>query len=97
VLPEGVPGDYNSNGVVDAADYVVWKNAGSTATLPNDSTPGVVDASDYATWQANFGKTSSGSGSLSDHAAVPEPALFGVLAVALFGSIFARRPAGRCR
>ena len=53
----GMAGDYNANGVVDAADYVAWRNASPTATLPNDSTPGVVDSSDYATWKANFGKT----------------------------------------
>ena len=39
-----VAGDYNDNGVVDAADYVVWRNAGAAATLPNDPTPGTVDA-----------------------------------------------------
>ena len=25
ILPAGLPGDYNSNGVVDAADYVLWQ------------------------------------------------------------------------
>ena len=36
-----LPGDYNQNGVVDAADYVLWRKNNNTAiTLPNDSTPG---------------------------------------------------------
>ena len=26
--PPGVPGDYNDNGIVDAADYVLWRNGG---------------------------------------------------------------------
>ena len=33
VVPAGVAGDYNNNGVVDAADYVVWRNAGASDTL----------------------------------------------------------------
>ena len=28
ILPGGVPGDYNGNGVVDMADYVLWRNGG---------------------------------------------------------------------
>ena len=72
-LAAGIAGDYNNNGVVDAADYVVWRNAGATDTLPNDSTPGAVDSTDYATWKANFGKT-PGSGVELSGSAVPEPA-----------------------
>ena len=49
----GQTGDYNNNGVVDAADYVLWRNGG---TLQNDPTPGV-QPGDYAVWRANFGKT----------------------------------------
>jgi hypothetical protein len=91
--PGGVAGDYNNNGTVDAADYVVWRNASPTATLPNDPTPGTVDASDYATFKANFGKT-AGSGAGLDGGAVPEPAGV-VLALAglLIASGFRRRTA----
>ena len=55
----GVPGDYNDNGDVDAADYVVWrKNLGQPIALPNENvTPGMVTQEDYATWRANFGAT----------------------------------------
>jgi hypothetical protein len=70
----GIAGDYNQNGVVDAADYVVWRKNNNTATtLPNDSTPGT-DQTDYVVWRAHFGQTTPGaaSGSLSD-ATVPEP------------------------
>lgn len=70
-LGAGVIGDYNDNGVVDAADYTVWRDAlGTGATLPNDATPGIVDTTDYAIWKLNFGM-SAGSGAGS---AVPEPA-----------------------
>jgi hypothetical protein len=51
--PGGQTGDYNNNGVVDAADYVLWRNGG---TLQNDPTPGV-QPGDYTVWRANFGKT----------------------------------------
>jgi hypothetical protein len=67
-----VNGDYNQNGVVDAADYVAWKeNLGTTNTLPNDTTPGSVSQADYDIWRMNFGSTSGGGAAL---AAVPEPA-----------------------
>ena len=49
--PPGVSGDYNGNGVVDMADYVLWCNGGP---LQNDPTPGV-QASDYDYWRSRFG------------------------------------------
>jgi hypothetical protein len=72
--PPGLTGDYNNNGGVDTADYVVWrKNLNQSVTLPNDSTPGTVVQADYDVWRANFGNT-SGSGAsavLSTDAAAP--------------------------
>jgi hypothetical protein len=66
----GVPGDYNNNGTVDGADYVLWRKGGP---LQNEvDTPGTVDAADYAAWRARFGNT-SGSGAGASSAAVPEP------------------------
>ena len=54
----GVAGDYNGNGVVDAADYTVWRDhLGQSFTMPNDATPGVVGALDYDVWKINFGAT----------------------------------------
>ncbi|TWT85963.1 Glycosyl hydrolase family 76 [Posidoniimonas polymericola] len=50
-------GDYNDDGVVDAADYTVWRaSVGSPAgTLPNDADGGVIGSAQYQTWRANFG------------------------------------------
>jgi PEP-CTERM motif len=75
----GVPGDYNNNGTVDAADYVAWRKGG---TLSNEvDTPGTVNAADYTEWRARFGNV-SGSGSGLGAGAVPEPssALLALLA-----------------
>ena len=66
----GVAGDYNNNGVVDAADYVLWRDGGN---LQNDSSPGV-QPEDYNVWRANFGKTLAPGGGAALSAAVPEPA-----------------------
>jgi autotransporter-associated beta strand protein len=88
--PVGVAGDYNGNGVVDAADYVLWRNGGP---LQNEvSSAGTVDAQDYVEWRARFGNTSgSGSGSLLNSAGVPEPATVGLLVLALVGFAAAGR------
>jgi hypothetical protein len=41
-------GDYNNNGIVDAADYVVWSKGQA--------------GGDYNLWRSNFGELVSGSG-----------------------------------
>ena len=56
----GIPGDFNANGIVDAADYTIWRDGNSS-----DST-----TAGYALWVANFGQ-STASGSGADH--IPEP------------------------
>jgi hypothetical protein len=74
-------GDYNNNGVVDAADYVLWRNnLGSPTSLPNDDTAGV-GQDDYTRWRLHFGQT-SGAGATVSGAAVPEPSTLVLLALA---------------
>ena len=76
--PPTLTGDYNGNGIVDAADYIIWrKTLGSTTDLRanGDNTgasAGKIDQADYLAWKSNFGHIASGAaaGSL---AAVPEP------------------------
>jgi hypothetical protein len=69
-FPHGVPGDYNGDGTVNAADYALWRKGGA---LQNEvDTPGTVNAADYTAWRARFGNT-SGSGSGLVSTAVPEP------------------------
>jgi glycoprotein endo-alpha-1,2-mannosidase len=72
-VPVPVPGDYNQNGIVDAADYTVWRDhLGQTYSLPNRSSllSGPVSTADYTYWKSQFGQH-AGSGAAS---AVPEPA-----------------------
>jgi len=94
-LPSGgLPGDYNEDSTVDAADYTVWRNMlGTSLALPNENpdalTPGVVDQEDYDFWKSQFGAT-AGSGSLVA-GNVPEPASAGLLAIGLF-ALLAGRP-----
>jgi hypothetical protein len=80
-VPGTLPGDYNNNGIVDAADYTVWRdNVGSTASLANDSFSGTIGQARHDQWIANFGWT-AGSSSI-DNAVVPEPSplLFATIA-----------------
>jgi T5SS/PEP-CTERM-associated repeat protein len=89
-------GDYNDNGLVDAADYVLWRNLlGSTVDPRADGDAnGVVDAVDYNIWRANFGAVAgSGSGaSLSATAVVvPEPASGVFLMTSLGLAVMSRR------
>ena len=83
----GVPGDYNANGTVDAADYVVWrKNLGTSNDLPNDRIGGVVGPTHFEQWRAHFGQTAGTGASLAATRAsdaIPEPA---TIALLLLGS-----------
>jgi hypothetical protein len=61
VIDAALPGDFNCNGIVDAADYVVWRKVLRTISTQTD----------YNTWRTHFGQT-AGSGFSSSNS-VPEP------------------------
>lgn len=89
-------GDYNGNGVVDAADYVVWRDslgatgAGLAADANGDN---LVSQADYEIWQANFGDTIESSAGAGSASAVPEPssAAMVVLGVCVAAASLRRR------
>lgn len=75
-LRVAAPGDFNADGFVNAADYVVWrKDAGAYA------------AADYDMWRAQFGRTpGSAAGAGSNGAtAIPEPTLMSLVLIAASG------------
>ena len=73
------------NGIVDAADYTLWRNNfGSAMSLPNDPTLGV-GQDDYQRWKDHFGQT-AGSGVSSGVApSVPEPTTLVLIIVTAIG------------
>jgi uncharacterized protein YkwD len=79
-------GDYNGNGIVDAADYTAWRDTlGSTTDLrangDNTGTSvGKIDQADYAIWKSNFG-AHFGNGAAAT--TVPEPASAVLMAIGL--------------
>jgi hypothetical protein len=80
-----LPGDFNTDGTVDAADYIVWRN-GLRASYTQ---------TDYDIWRANFGRSAAdialgattGSSS-SATPAVPEPNGLSLLALGLISVVF---------
>ena len=82
IVPPELPGDYNQNGVVDAADYVLWRK--NPAGFGGDP-------AGYNDWRDNFGAMSgSGSGSLS-RGAVPEPSTLAILSLLFSAVLWSRR------
>jgi hypothetical protein len=72
-----VPGDFNHDGFVDTADYIVWRSGlGTTYTQ-----------ADYDAWRANFGQGSGSGTALSfgeaQSSAVPEPTSICLLGLAI--------------
>jgi hypothetical protein len=90
-VADHIAGDYNRNGVVDAADYVVWRKAeGSATNLAADGNlDGTVDDLDYSIWRANFGAIAASSLAAASRvphrlAAVPEPTSAALAVLAVF-------------
>jgi gluconolactonase len=79
-------GDYNGDGVVDAADYTVWRDTvGSTTNFAADGDSAgdskhVIDQADYDYWLGKF-QVTFGSAAASS-STVPEPGALGLAIVA---------------
>ncbi|HMO86799.1 MAG TPA: hypothetical protein PKC18_17960, partial [Lacipirellulaceae bacterium] len=79
-------GDFNGDGVIDAADYTVWRNAfGATGLEPfapgDGNGDGQVDIEDYAIWKTQYG-TSTGASATEPATSLPEPSSFALLGLA---------------
>ncbi|MEX2168350.1 MAG: hypothetical protein WD851_03495 [Pirellulales bacterium] len=93
ILSISLPGDYNADGAVNAADYTVWRDGlgGATYTL-----------SHYDQWKQNFGAVSPGiaagmgaAGTSNLHAAVPEPSGMAITLIAIAACTTIARGFGR--
>lgn len=76
--PDRVAGDFNSDGLVDAADYTVWRDAlGSTA-----------DSGAYRSWQIDYARGPAEAAPT----AVPEPTTAAAVALVGVAAFTGRRP-----
>lgn len=72
-------GDYNFDGMVDAADYTVWRDSQNSTTLAeaDGNGDGVVNNADLAIWRNSFGMSASAVAT-----SIPEPTAAVLLAFA---------------
>ena len=85
-----LPGDYNFDGSVDAADYTVWRDAAGQTGLgiPADgNNDGIVNQGDFDLWKSHFGP---GQGETTA-TALPEPSALGLFFFAMASCCCAAR------
>lgn len=80
--PTPIPGDFDSDGDVDGADFVIWQTnfpatSGHVLATGDADGDGDVDGADFVVWQTNFPYT-PGPGT----SPVPEPAAWSLLLAA---------------
>jgi hypothetical protein len=87
--PAVLAGDYNQDGVVDTADYVVWRaHLGAPAgSLPNDVDGGIIGQAQYNTWLAKLGNTEASLSPALEQRGVSESASWLLLVLAMTGSL----------
>lgn len=88
-----LPGDFDGNGVVNAADLAVWQNAFGVNALADADGDGDTDGRDFLVWQRNVGMTWQSMGSLAAAITVPEPS--GILLGGMFLAAVLLRRNGR--
>jgi hypothetical protein len=81
----GLAGDYNNDGLVDSADYIVWRKTLGQVGIglaADGSGNGAVGPEDYEVWSKGFGGADLPAASLAA-LQVPEPAAAALLALGL--------------
>ncbi len=85
-LTPAVAGDYNRDGAVDAADYIVWRNNVGTANpLPNDPIGGTIGLAHFDQWRVHFGQSAGSSSGAGVNGGLPEPTTFVLIVIATAG------------
>jgi hypothetical protein len=74
-----LPGDFNGDGKVDAADYVRWRKTNGSAAA-------------YNTWRANYGRVSGFGAGAVQAAAAPEPTTILLLTFGFVIALVRARP-----
>jgi hypothetical protein len=78
-------GDYNADGIIDTADYIVWRKAFGQSGInlaADGNADGEVDDDDYAIWRQHLGRSAPGGASHDEGA--PEPYTFALFTIGLF-------------
>jgi hypothetical protein len=84
VGPQTLLGDYNENGIVDAADYSTWRNnVGTTNPLANDAIGGRIGSAHYQQWRTRLGHSDSSGAGLGSGIPTPEPAALPIVGIVL--------------
>lgn len=94
-----ITGDYNRDGIVNIADYTLWRdNLGATVSPAGSGADGdmsgVIDAGDYTEWKNNFGSTMPAAvvgGLIASPIPEPQTLVTSALTVAVCGAASRRR------
>lgn len=99
VVESGLTGDYNGDGIVNLADYTIWRDTlGSTG--PGLAADGngdeEVNGLDYDVWKSHFGESSQTLSEVSSNR-VPEPSTMLIAGMGLLVAMAARSSAWQRR
>lgn len=95
-LTKLLQGDFNGDGLVDAADYSVWRDSKGLDVEPGSGADhdfdGRITRSDYEVWASNFGLLAADLLAESAAASVPEPAaMASAILAAISSTLLGRR------
>jgi hypothetical protein len=76
-----IPGDFNADGSVNAADLAVWRTSFGSTAAADANGDGATDGADFLLWQRNFGASLATNASAAQ-TAIPEPTTATLAAIA---------------